>query len=189
MQPLRNQSLGASYCVQNKMASFIRSPNTGNLIGTHNCHLLLRSHTHHFKENTQDGWSFAWHTYLWGLLLHLTRLNTDLAKLPGSADIKSHVIRITEATEPCLLFAGPIWMMCCTRMHNRVYSRTHRISDPLLKCISILMGAVMRIVITMMVLLWWLLSGVIPQSPARCAWVAGWAGGGRELFRVCWLGI
>lgn len=66
-------------------------------------------------------------------------------------------------------------------MHNRVYSRTHRISDPLLKCITILMDAVIRMVITMMVLFMVIALGCNPTGPCSTCMSGG---DGQEVVEI-----
>lgn len=69
-----------------------------------------------------------------------------------------------------ILTEATVWLLFSSRIHNRVYSRTHRISDPPLKCITILMAAVMRMVIMMTVLFMVIALGCNPTgSCATCS--------------------
>lgn len=163
MRSLPNQSLWASCCVQNKTASFIRPPNTGKPDWDAQPPPPIEiTHITSKKTHKTDG-HLHWHTYLWGLLLHLTTLNTDLAKLAGRTDTKSCVIRIAESH----VYMGE-------RIHNRVYSRTRRISDPVLKCISILMCVVMRMVIIVLLLFMVIAGGGWRIVRGGGCWVFGW---------------
>lgn len=74
-------------------------------------------------------------------------------------------------------------------MHNRVYSRTHQISDPPLKCITILMDAVIRMVITMMVLFMVIALGCNPTGPCLMCMSGGMGRRWLKSIQGWWLGI